>query len=211
MRRPPTSRPRPSPPRPDPPVDLEALRTGPLADARAEAEPVDAATPYEGAIFQVRRDTVRLDGATFTREYTTHHGAVAVLPVDELGRVLLINQYRHPTRRRSWEIPAGLLDVAGEDPLTAAKRELAEETDLVAATWSEPLEFDTSPGQSDERIVLFEARDLSPAPTAHERTDEEAGIVLRWVELDEAVEAALAGRLGNAILLVAILAAHARR
>ena len=98
----------------------------------------------------------------------------------------------------------------GEPPLDAAKRELAEETDLVAADWSAPLTFFTSPGQSDEQVTLYEARSLSAAPTVHARTDEEAEIVLRWVTLDEALEAAFAGRVGNAILLIALLAADAR-
>jgi ADP-ribose pyrophosphatase len=145
------------------------------------------------------------------REYSVHHGAVAVLAIDEQDRVLLINQYRHPVRSRLWEIPAGLLDVEGEDPLAAAKRELAEETDLVADEWSEPIGFFTSPGQSDEHVTLYEARGLHAAPSTHERTDEEAEIVLRWVSLDEALEAAFAGRIGNAILLIAVLSSYARR
>jgi 8-oxo-dGDP phosphatase len=192
-------------------TDLESLRTGPLADLRDAAPIVEGSTVFEGKVFDVNRETASFGGGTIVREYSVHHGAVAVLPIDADERVLLINQYRHPIRARNWEIPAGLLDLEGEDPLTAAKRELAEETDLVAAGWSEPLTFFTSPGQSDEHVTLFEARSLSAAPSAHERTDEEAEIVLRWVSLDEALDAAFSGRVGNAILLVALLAAHARR
>jgi ADP-ribose pyrophosphatase len=191
--------------------DLDALRTGPLADVRDDAPIVEAATVFEGKVFDVNRETARFGDGTMVRDYTVHHGAVAVLPVDDDGRVLLINQYRHPVRTRLWEIPAGLLDVEGEDPLSAAQRELAEETDLVADEWSAPLSFFTSPGQSDEQVTLFEARGLRAAPAAHHRTDEEAEIVLRWVSLDEALEAAVAGRIGNAILLIALLRARARR
>lgn len=192
-------------------ADLEALRTGPLADVPDAAPILEAATVFEGKVFDVNRETARFGDGTMVREYTAHHGAVAVLAIDEDDRVLLINQYRHPIRTRSWEIPAGLLDVDGEDPLDAAKRELAEETDLVADDWSEPLAFFTSPGQSDEQVTLYEARGLHAAPAAHERVDEEAEIVLRWVDLDEALEAATSGRVGNAILLIALLRAHARR
>lgn len=191
--------------------DLDALRTGPLADVPGAAGIVTSEQVHDGKVFDVHRDTVRLGGGTAVREYTTHHGAVAVLPIDDDERILLINQYRHPVRARLWEIPAGLLDVPGEDPLVAAQRELAEETDLVADRWSDPVRFFTSPGQSDEQITMFEARGLRPTPAAHHRVDEEAGIVLRWVGLPEALEAAFAGRIGNAILLIAILAAHARR
>jgi ADP-ribose pyrophosphatase len=192
-------------------AELDALHSGPLADLRDPAEIVEAATVFEGKVFDVNRETARFHGGTMVREYSVHHGAVAVLAIDENDRVLLINQYRHPVRTRLWEIPAGLLDVEGEEPLEAAKRELAEETDLVAADWSDPITFFTSPGQSDEQVTLFEARGLSAAPHVHERTDEEAEIVLRWVTRDEALEAAFAGRIGNAILLIALLASHARR
>jgi ADP-ribose pyrophosphatase len=192
-------------------ADLDALRTGPLADVRDDAPIVEAATVFEGKVFDVNRETVSFGGGTMVREYTAHHGAVAVLAIDDDDRVLLINQYRQPVRTRLWEIPAGLLDVEVEDPLDAAKRELAEETDLVADDWSEPLAFFTSPGQSDEQVTLFEARGLHPAPAPHDRTDEEAEIVVRWVTLDEALEAAFAGRIGNAILLIALLRARARR
>ena len=192
-------------------MDAEALRSGPLADVDDPAQILEAETVFEGKVFDVNRETAQFGDGTMVREYTAHHGAVAVLAIDDQDRVLLINQYRHPVRRRLWEIPAGLLDVEGEDPLTAAKRELAEETDLAADDWSEPLVFFSSPGQSDEQITLFEARGLHAVETAYERTDEEAQIVLRWVTLDEALEAAFAGRIGNAILLIALMAAHARR
>lgn len=192
-------------------MDTEALRTGPLADVRDPAPIVEAGTVFAGRVFDVRRETARFGDGMIQREFSVHHGAVAVLPIDDDERVLLINQYRHPVRSRLWEIPAGLLDVEGEEPLSAAKRELAEETDLVADRWSEPLTFFTSPGQSDEHVTLYEARGLHAAPAVHERADEEAEIVLRWVTLDEVREAAFAGRIGNAILLIAILAADARR
>ncbi len=182
-----------------------------LADWDDPAEIVEAETVVEGRLFDVNRETVRFHGGTMVRDYSVHHGAVAVLAIDSQDRILLINQYRHPVRRRLWEIPAGLLDVEGEDQLTAAKRELAEETDLEADDWSEPITYFPSPGQSDEHLTLYEARGLHAAPHPHERTHEEAEIVLLWVTLDEAIEAALAGRIGNAALLIAVLAAHVRR
>jgi ADP-ribose pyrophosphatase len=192
------------------PAEREALLSGPLADLSDPAEVVASARVYEGRVWDIRRDRFRFGGDEIERDYVDHTGAVAVLARDADGRVLLINQYRHPIRSRDWELPAGLLDVAGEDPLAAAQRELAEEADLVAEQWSELLMFATSPGGSDETIRVYEARGLSAAPEAFARTEEEAELVLRWVPLAEAVEAALAGRLHNSILLVAVLAAHAR-
>lgn len=192
-------------------MDLEALTSGPLADLDDPAPIVEGETVFEGRVFDVNRETARFGGGTMVREYSVHQGAVAVLAIDDQDRVLLINQYRHPVRRRLWEIPAGLLDVEGENPLAAAKRELAEEADLEADEWSEPLSYFPSPGQSDEVLTLFEARGLRPAAGSYERTDEEAEIVVRWVTLDEALEAAFAGRIGNAALLIALLAARVRR
>lgn len=182
-----------------------------LADVWDPAEVIESETAFEGLVWNVAREKARFGSGTITREFLAHSGAVAVLAFDDRGRVLVINQYRQPIRSRDWEIPAGLLDVPGESPLLAAQRELAEEADLVAAEWSVPITFHPSPGGSDEVIHLFEARGLSAAPTSHERTDEEAEIVLRWVSLDEAVEAVLAGRVHNAVLIVAVLSAHARR
>ena len=192
-------------------VDLEALRAGPLEDVRDPAPEVGSATVFTGKVWDIRSETVRFAGGEITREFMAHTGAVAVLAIDDDDRVLLINQYRQPVRTRMWELPAGLLDVEGEPPLEAAQRELAEETDMVAAQWHPLVSPYSSPGGSNEIIHLFEARGLSAAPSTHARTDEEAEIVVRWVPLDEAVVAVLDGRLRNGPLMIAVLAAHARR
>lgn len=192
-------------------MDLDALRNGPLADLVDPAPLVARETAFAGKVWDIVRDTVTFGGASMVREYTQHTGAVAVLAVDDEERVLLINQYRQPIGTRDWELPAGLLDIPGEPPLVAAQRELAEEADLVAAEWSELTSFHSSPGGSNEVITIFEARGLSAAPAVHDRTDEEAEIVVRWVGLDEALDAARAGRLKNAPLLLALLTLQARR
>lgn len=192
------------------PDERAALLDGPLADLDDPAEVVRSTRVYEGRVWDVRRDRFRFGDHELERDYVDHTGAVAVLVRDADDRVLLINQYRHPIRSRDWELPAGLLDIEGEDPLVAAQRELAEEVDLAASEWSELLSFATSPGGSDEVIRVYEARGLTAAPEAFSRTEEEAELVQRWVPLAEAVEAALAGRIRNSILLVAVLAAHAR-
>jgi len=193
------------------PAERDALLSGPLADIHDPAEVVASSRMYEGRVWDIRRDRFRFGDHELERDYVDHTGAVAVLARDDDDRVLLINQYRHPIRARDWELPAGLLDVEGEDPLAAAQRELAEEADLVAAEWSELLTFATSPGGSDETIRVYEARGLTAAPEVFARTEEEAELVVRWVPIVEVVEAALAGRIHNSILLLAVLAAHARR
>ncbi len=78
-------------------------------------------TVHDGMVWDVRRDEVELaDGQTVTREVIDHTGAVGVVALDDQDRVLLLRQYRHPVGAYLWELPAGLLDVAGEDPLLAA-------------------------------------------------------------------------------------------
>jgi len=193
------------------PAERDALLSGPLADIHDPAEVVASSRVYEGRVWDIRRDRFRFGDHELERDYVDHTGAVAVLARDDDDRVLLINQYRHPIRARDWELPAGLLDVEGEDPLAAAQRELAEEADLVAAEWRELLTFATSPGGSDETIRVYEARGLTAAPEVFARTEEEAELIVRWVPIVEVIEAALAGRIHNSILLLAVLAAHARR
>lgn len=183
----------------------------PLADDPFCPDPVSSETVYRGKVWDIRRDVFRYNGDEITREYVDHTGAVAVLALDDDGRVLLIKQYRHPVRHRDWEIPAGLLDIAGEDPLEAAKRELAEEADLEADTWNVLADTFTSPGGSDEAIRIYLARSVRPAAEAFAREEEEADIETAWVPLDEAVDAVLERRLHNAPLMIALLAARASR
>jgi len=182
-----------------------------LSDLDWPVEILDASTVHDGAVWNVERERFAYNDHHIVREFIDHPGAVAVLAVDDQERILLIQQYRHPVRIREWELPAGLLDVEGEDPALAASRELAEEADLAASQWTELIDFHSSPGGSNEHIRVYEARGLRPAHEVFDRTEEEADIVLRWVPLEDAVRAVLDGRLRNSILIIAVLAAHARR
>ena len=94
-----------------------------LTDDPVQVEVLRTETPFTGRVWNIRRDAFAYNGDTIVREYVDHTGAVAVLAMDDQERVLLIKQYRHPVRARDWEIPAGLLDVAGEDALAAAQRD----------------------------------------------------------------------------------------
>ncbi len=181
-----------------------------LRDEPFEPEVVQSDLAYHGAVWDVREDRVRYGTGEIRRQYVAHTGAVAILALDDQGRVLLIQQYRHPIRHRDWELPAGLLDVEGEEPLAAAKRELAEEADLVAAHWEPLVSSWTTPGGNDEVIHIFLATGVSAAESAHDREDEEADIRVEWVPLPDAVEAVLAGRMRNGILSIGVLAATQR-
>ena len=191
-------------------MDLGALRSGRLEDVRDPAPVVERETVFAGRVWDIVRETVTFGGSPLTREYMAHTGAVVVAAIDDDDRMLLINQYRQPIGTRDWELPAGLLDVPGENRLAAAQRELAEEADLVATHWRELVAYHPSAGGSDELITVFEARGLSAAPSVHERTDEEAEIVIRWAPLGEILAGITEGRLHNGPLITAALMVHAR-
>ena len=164
---------------------------------------------FSGPIFTVVTDRVTMSGGTPARRDTVlAKGAVGVVALDDVGRVALIKQYRHAVGTRLWELPAGLRDVAGEEPVLAAARELAEEADLVAARYDLLVDLHTSPGFTDESIRLFLARSLSPVPEADrfERHDEEADLEVAWLDLDEAIAMIFRGEITNAAAIGGLLA-----
>ena len=181
--------------------------SAPLADELSPLPVTSSEVVFSGAIWNVRRDRFLYDGTEIAREYIDHTGAVAVLVLDDDDRVCLIKQYRHPIATREWELPAGLLDLAGEDALTAAQRELAEEVDLVAADWAVLSDFHTSPGGNNEALRVYLARGISDAPEVFARVAEESDIEIRWEPLDLVVDAVLDRRIQNSILAIAALSA----
>ncbi len=162
---------------------------------------------FEGYVISVRKDVVTMPGETTSqRDVVVHPGAVGVVALDDRGRVLLVNQYRHPVGRRLDELPAGLLDVAGEPALVAAQRELVEEAGLAADTWHVLVDTFTSPGMTDEAIRIFLARDVRQVERDVQE-HEEAEMTSAWVDLGEAVRQVLDGELENAMCAVGVLAA----
>lgn len=181
---------------------------------RAETWPVRSTTEeYRHPFLSLALDTVEApDGESFQRVYVRHLGAVGVVALDDDGRVLLLEQYRHPARSRLVQLPAGVLDRADEDPMDAAVRELAEEADLTAREWTPLLRMFSSPGFSDEHWYVYLARGLEPVPRAqrYERIHEEADMTRVWAPLAEAVRAALDGQITDAMAVAGVLAASAR-
>lgn len=183
----------------------------PIIDEPAPVETLESGTVFTGRVWDVVSEQFRYNGEVLTRDFVAHPGAVAVMAFDEHDRFVTIKQYRHPVRLREWELPAGLLDLEGEHPLASAQRELAEEVDLAAAEWHVLTDYCTSPGGSDEAIRVYLARGLTPAVHSFERTGEEADMIVRWISLDDAVDAVLDGRVSNSIFQVAVLTAHVSR
>lgn len=177
--------------------------------ANHDFDTVFSETVYRGKILALRTDEVRMPGGnTAIREVVEHFGAVAVVAVDQDRRVAMVYQYRHPVGRRLWELPAGLLDAAGEDPAVTAARELREEAGLAAEHWSVLADMVTSPGFSDEAVRVYLARGLTHVGRP-EADDEEADLTLHWFDIEHAAQRVLAGEIVNSIAAVGILAAHA--
>ncbi|CAL9403846.1 NUDIX domain-containing protein [Streptomyces sp. enrichment culture] len=178
-----------------------------IKDTPEEWEVRGTQTPFRGKKTSVRTDDVVMpDGSVVTRDYQVHPGSVAVLALDDEGRVLVIRQYRHPVREKLWEIPAGLLDVPGENPLHAAQRELYEEAHVKAEDWRVLTDVYTTPGGCDEAVRIFLARNLSEAEGERfEVEDEEADMELERVPVADLVRGVLAGELHNNCLVVGVL------
>ncbi|HEX3435091.1 MAG TPA: NUDIX hydrolase [Solirubrobacteraceae bacterium] len=158
-------------------------------DARRGFEALGGETLYEGRIVDVRMERFRhADGEEVSREIVRHRGAVAVVVQDERD-VWLVRQPREAVDEPALlEIPAGRLDVAGEAPLAAAQRELAEEIGRAARDWQPIVTYYTGAGFTDERVHLFHASDLYEQ---HADSGENERIeIVRWPldELDAAID-----------------------
>ncbi|MFT2020146.1 NUDIX domain-containing protein [Streptomyces sp. 796.1] len=179
-----------------------------IKDTAEQWQVVTSTTPFTGNKTSVRTDEVVMpDGSTALRDYQVHPGSVAVLALDDEGRVLVLRQYRHPVRHKLWEIPAGLLDVPGENPLHAAQRELYEEAHVKAEDWRVLTDVYTTPGGCDEAVRIFLAQGISEADGERfEVFAEEADMELARVPLAELARGALAGELHNNCLVVGVFA-----
>ena len=153
-------------------------------------EPLGGRTVYEGRIIDLRIERFRFpDGEEVEREIIHHQGAVGVLAHDD-DDLFLIRQPREAIGDPDFlEIPAGRLDVEGEAPLDAAKRELAEEIGKAAASWEPITEYVSSVGIMDEVVHLFHATDLSDAQADAEHNERIE--IVRWPlsDLEGAIDA----------------------
>jgi ADP-ribose diphosphatase len=181
----------------------------------AQARVLSSRISYQGPVFSVTTDEVEEPGGVRARrDVIRHSGSIVVLAVDDLAsddlakrgreaepRVLLERQYRHAAQSMMWELPAGRID-DGETSLTAAKRELLEETGYSARQWKRILHFYVSPGFLDETMTIYLARGLQ-AGKAQPEADER--IAVRFFSLSEAKRMAVNGRIRDAKTISGIL------
>ena len=160
---------------------------------------------FNGTILHVQRDTVRLpNGNSAIREVIRHIGAVCVIPVLDNGDVIMERQYRYPLDRVILEIPAGKLDAANEDRLSAIQRELREETGYTADSWQEIGPFHPAPAYSDEYITMYLARGLHKGA---QDLDADEFLDVYTVPLKELVQDVMDGKISDAKTQICILKA----
>lgn len=163
---------------------------------------ISSKTIYQGRIVNLRVDEVSLpDGKTTNREVVEHAGAVAVVPVNEKGDLLLVRQYRYAVGMTLLEIPAGKLR-PGEDYASCAERELIEETGYKPSNLKHMISFYSTPGFTNEQIHLFLATDLT---LKKQNLDEDEFIDVETVSLKEALGMILSGEICDAKSIAGIL------
>lgn len=161
---------------------------------------------FEGNIINLRRDTVILpNGKQATREVVEHPGAVAIVPIADDGRIILVRQYRHSTGKLLLEIPAGKLD-KGEQPDACARRELEEETGYRAGNLRRLASVFTTPGFSDEIIHIYLATGLT---ASKQHTDEDEFLDVEMYSRDQIREMLAQGELQDAKTALGLLLAEA--
>jgi len=159
-----------------------------LSSAR-DFQALGGETVYRGQLVEVRSERFRHgDGEEVTREIVRHRGAVGIVAHDSRS-VWLVRQPREAVGRPDLlEIPAGRLDVDGEQPLATAQRELAEEIGRGAARWEPMLSYYTSAGFTDEQVHLFLATELHDASAESEENERIEVVAWPLDRLDEAID-----------------------
>ncbi|MBI2842366.1 MAG: NUDIX hydrolase [Armatimonadetes bacterium] len=172
---------------------------------RLEEKTIESKRVFEGRIVNLRVDIVELpDGRQTTREVVEHKGAVAVVPLLDHAKVVMVKQYRQPTGQVLIEIPAGTLD-KGEDAEACARRELIEETGYSAGKMTKMFSTYLSPGYSDEMLHTFLAEDLTPMQAER---DEDEFIEVVVLDLDEAAQMIRRGEIKDAKTVCGLLMAQ---
>ena len=157
---------------------------------------------YNGRVVHLHVDTVELpDGGTSIREIVDHPGGVAILALDEDGRVPVVRQYRYAFSRVMLEIPAGKREV-GEDPFVTARRELQEEVGATASQWTELGAILPSPGCYGETLYLYLARGLQCGDVC---PDEDEFLECEWMPFEELYRLCMDGTVQDGKTVTAVL------
>ena len=158
---------------------------------------------FDGVLLHVFKDEVELpNGNKATREWIKHPGASSIIPLLPDNQIILVKQYRYPVAQVTLEVPAGKLDIQGEDPLECAKRELSEETGYTAGKIWKLTAIATTVGFSNEIIHLYAATDLK---AGKQHTDEDEFINVVKMPLADAVKLVETGKIVDPKSIISIL------
>ncbi len=195
----------------------------PLADSPG-SWPVVLSTDLhrDGWVVALRRDLIHPpgqdqgteSGEPFGRLVVEHPGAAMALAIDVrdgVEHVCLIRQYRHPGGGVFVEIPAGICDVPGEDPVETARRELREEVSLEASKWQHLITTYPSAGITSEVHHIYVARELREVESGYVAEHEEAHLEMFWAPFDDLLAAVRDGRIREGPMVIAVLAYAATR
>lgn len=160
---------------------------------------------YNGKIFNITKDNVELSDGHKTQREVVHHNGGVVICAEKNNKILMVKQFRYPTKEVLYELPAGKLDKSNEDILSAAKRELEEETGHNAEIWESLGFIWTSPGFCNEKLYLYKASRLS---FVGQHLDE--GEILDYIEIDkkEVFNMIKSGQINDAKTISAIMRAY---
>ncbi len=157
---------------------------------------------YEGRVIAVRVDTIRdEEGGVLRRDVVEHPGAVAIVPLTDDGRIVMVTQYRHPVGEWLLEIPAGTLE-EGEDPDWCAARELEEETGYTASSLRRLFSMYMAPGYCTELLYVYVAEGLAPGEA---RPDDDERIEVTMVALSDVADMVRDGRIRDAMTIAALM------
>ncbi len=166
---------------------------------------IKSETIYEGKVFRITSDDVILSDGYKTKREVVHHNGGVVIAAERNNKILMVKQFRYPANDVLYELPAGKLDKPNENILSAAKRELEEETGHIAAIWESLGFIYTSPGFCTEKLYLFKASDLS---FKGQHLDE--GEILDFIEIDknEVFNMIKTGKINDAKTISALMRAY---
>lgn len=164
-------------------------------------ETIRSEKKYHGKAFDVRQDQVRLpDGQTVQLDIIEHVGAVTIIPIDDVGRIWFVRQYRHATGVMLLEFPAGTIE-PGEPPEECALREIREEIGMACKTLKKVGEFYLAPGYSTEYMHVFQATGLNPDPLPG---DVDEFLSIEKIPLEQVYQMAESGEIQDAKTLAGL-------
>jgi len=168
---------------------------------------IDSKRLFSGLIFDIERDRLIEDsGREIVREVVRHPGGAGGLPLFSDGRVALVSQYRHPARRELLEIPAGRIE-SGETPDECARREIEAEIGTHVGRLEKLAEFFSTPGFCEEKLYIYLATDLHPAP---QNLDPDELIEIVYLPFGKALQLVRSGQIEDSKTIIALLLAADR-